>query len=396
MPRPLDLRRRLVVLLLPFVLGVGGLASGPEAQADARLDRAEASQKSKIAKVWLDLARYLAGRDLKAQAEQALADARALAPELRDLDDVAERVAALEGGGEVDADAERRLEKARKDAAKGYDKLARLFADENDDPRHTLYLLEAVNLDPSKRRVGRLADLAKQDLLLFKSPDHPMAAFISLPKAWKPGREWPVLVSVDGAGANFRGNARGFRNQRGSRDWITVAPHALSCTNELKPEKYPAYTPELLAEWDSHRGQFDVAGLAAILDHLKTLFGAADKVAITGFSGGGNLCYGMLLHHPERILLAAPACANFQPGLARDAPQAEDGGPPVHIFTGENDPHRHLTHGTTPPGIEEQTDWAQKALADHGFTRVQRTMLPGVGHSSLSKQVWEFVDEVTQ
>ena len=49
-----------------------------------------------------------------------------------------------------------------------------------------------------------------------------------------------------------------------------------------------------------------------------------------------------------------------------------------------------------PPGIEEQTDWAMKAFADQGFTNVKRTMLPGVGHSALPREVWDFVDEVTR
>ena len=47
-----------------------------------------------------------------------------------------------------------------------------------------------------------------------------------------------------------------------------------------------------------------------------------------------------------------------------------------------------------PPGIEEQTDWAVKALAEKGFSNVERKMLPGVGHSPLASEVWKFVDEV--
>ena len=135
-------------------------------------------------------------------------------------------------------------------------------------------------------------------------------------------------------------------------------------------------------------------GLLAILDLLRDEFGASEKVVITGFSGGGNLCYGFLLHHPDRVFCAAPACANFQPGLARGAQKPEGGGPPVHIRTGEKDPHRYLTHGKNPPGIEEQTDWAEKALKENGFENVKRTMLDGVGHSSLQREVWKSIDEI--
>jgi dienelactone hydrolase len=143
------------------------------------------------------------------------------------------------------------------------------------------------------------------------------------------------------------------------------------------------------------RPDFDIPGLVTILDFLAEHFGASKKVAITGFSGGGNLCYGMLMRHPDRILCAAPACANFNPGLKKGAKKAENGGAPVHIMTGEKDPHRYLTHGKNPPGIEEQTDWAEAALKEQGWEKVKRTLLPGVGHSALPAKVWEFVDEVT-
>ena len=64
-------------------------------------------------------------------------------------------------------------------------------------------------------------------------------------------------------------------------------------------------------------------------------------------------------------------------------------------MTGEKDPHREFTHGNEDsPGIEPQTDWAEKALQENGFEKVKRTMLPGVGHSSLQREVWEYVDEV--
>jgi poly(3-hydroxybutyrate) depolymerase len=205
-----------------------------------------------------------------------------------------------------------------------------------------------------------------------------------------------VLVSVEGAGCNFDGNAQGFRSARGSRDWITLSPHALSCTNELQRDKFPAYEQAVLEQWGGRRTEFDVPGLLAILDMLATLFGAEPRVAITGFSGGGNLCYGFLFRHPDRVRCAAPACANFQPGLASGAPKVEDGGPPVHVMTGADDPHRELTHGKFKPGLEEQTDWAMKAFEEQGFKNVKRTMLPGVGHSALPREVWEFVDEVTK
>jgi hypothetical protein len=366
------------------------------ARADERLDRAAEKAREKIASTWLDLARALEGAGAKSAAEDALGRARALAPGLEGLGDVAERVAAIGEDVPPDEAAQRRIEKAREDAAKGYDRLAKVFEGAAGDPRHVRHLLDAIALDPSKARVQRLAALAQEAPLLFQAPGHDFAVWLSIPKAWRPGREWPVLVSVDGAGADFLGNARTFLGARGSRDWITIAAHALSCTNEIDRAKFPAYSREVIDRWNGDRVGFDVPGLLGVLDAVRDLFGGAPKVAITGFSGGGNLCYGFTLRHPDRVLCAAPACANFQPGLARGAARPEAGGPPVHVMTGADDPHRHLTHGKTPPGIEDQTDMAMKAFADQGFTNVKRTMLPGVGHSALPREVWSFVDEVVE
>ena len=390
------MRLRLLPLALLVVLAGSALHVAPAAEDFTRLEKATAKEEAKIAKIWLDLASFLVRRDLKVEAEQAIQRARALAPDLKGLERAAEKAAALAGEGTMDAATEKRLQKAAKGAAKGYERIAKVFDKERQDVRYPGSLMKAYRLAPTPARRKRLADMATKDLLLLQAPGHPMAAYVSLPKGWKDGKTWPVLVCVDGAGSNFRGITRGFIGNRGDRDWIIVSPHALSCTSEVKLDKYPAYTKELVQTWNDNRAEFDVAGLHAILDDLRTFFGASDKVAITGFSGGGNLCYGFLFHHPDRVLCAAPACANFNQGAHRGGPKPTDGGPPVHVMTGEKDPHRDKTHGKFEPGIEDQTDWVMDAFQEQGFTQVKRTMLPGVGHSALAKEVWAFVDECVE
>ena len=379
--------RALVGLLLVL------LAAGPVAAKESKLDKTIAKEHGKIATVWLKLAGELAAKGMQEPATAALARARELAPDHKDL---AKTTAAVEGIADaVDPDeaAEKRIRKARATAAKGHDKIAKACEKAGDTARGLQATLAAFALDPSKKRTAALVGRGQKQPLLLTSPTHAAAAYVSFPKDWKAGKAYPVLVSVDGAGANFLGNAKAFKNGRGSRSFITVAPHALSCTNAINKNKFPAYSQALIDEWNSKRVDFDVPGLLAMLDFLHERFGAEKQVAITGFSGGGNLCYGFTLRHPDRVRCAAPACANFVPSLASGAATPEGGGPPIHVMTGEKDPHRHLTHGKTPPGIEEQTDWAMKAFQENGFTQVKRTMLPGVGHSNLVKQVWAFVDE---
>ena len=131
------------------------------------------------------------------------------------------------------------------------------------------------------------------------------------------------------------------------------------------------------------------------LKAVQERYGGAGKIGITGFSGGGNLTYCFTMLHPDRVLFAAPACGNFNPGMARGAEPIEGGGPPIHILTGEADPHRDFTHGNkNSPGIEPQSNWAEAKLKELGFTNVRRSMLPGVKHSSCARQVYEFADEV--
>ncbi len=382
--------------LLPLLVLLAALVAAGIAAAEdmARLEKAAAKHQDDIAEVWSDLADWLADHGHKSEALSALERANPLASEDEPLKKLAARIEAMTEDAPLDAAAEKRVEKARGKAAKGYDKLAKVFEDEPNDPRLAGSMLKALALDPSKRRLVAVADLAKKDLLLMQAPTHPFAAWVSFPKAWKPGHEWPVLVVVDGAGANHRGAAQGFENGRGSRDWIIVGAHALSCTNVVMLDKYPAYSRELVEKYNNDRPSFDIPGLLALLDYLHEQFGAEQKVYITGFSGGGILCYGFTLQHPDRVAGAAPACANFTKALESGAPKVEDGGPPVHIMTGEKDPNRYLTHGKTPPGIEEQADGAEAALKEHGFTHVTRTMLPGVAHSACRNEVWTFLDEV--
>jgi dienelactone hydrolase len=403
---------RVVLLLL--------LAATVQAKPDAA-----ARYKAKLATVWVDYARWLKLKGLKTAADEALARARAANPANKDLARLAADIEALESDADTDPGLESRRTKAHKDAAKIYDRLAKI--DE-------AYLAEAVRLDPSKARLGRTAglvkklsgnranavkaglllvrlrelgpagkydsletELARKDVALIKHKDHAMVGFLSIPKRWKKGGSYPVLVTVDGAGSNFLGSARKFAKTRGGRKFLVLAPCSFSNTNELQPKKYPFYAPELLTENNSNRIAFDLGGLEKLLEVVAERYGGQKKIGITGFSGGGNLCYGMTIRHPDRILFSAPACANFSGMGLRDVEPAADGGPPIHIHTGANDQHRDFTFGKKDsPGIEPQTDNAVATLERLGFKNFRRTMLPGVGHSNCAAQVWKFGDEITK
>lgn len=415
------------LLLLPLLATT--LAAGPKPDAEAKL-------KEKVAEVWLDYAKWCRDKAARAEGERAIGFAREANPAAKDLESLAEAIGALEEAGNADPGLPARKDKANKDAAALYQKLAGLDHDAKEDARFLGYLLRAAELTPTKPLLGKLqgmlrqnagnagkadatggilvklraldpegaakgtydaleADLAQKDVALIQG-DHPMVGWLSLPKGWNRKAEYAVLVTVDGAGSNFLGAARGFAGGRGSRNVIVLAPCSLSNTNELQPEKYPFYGKPLLDENNARRIEFDLAGLDALLKVVRERYRGEEKIGITGFSGGGNLCYGWTARNPQRTRFAAPACANFGGQGFQEAAAVEGGGPPIHIFTGEKDEHRFLTFGKTPPGIEQQTDMALEALKKLGFANLTRTMVPGMGHSSAGKQVWEFFDEVTK
>jgi len=402
------------------------LLAVPAAAQTEPFSKQETKLRARAAKVWSDYVLFCKSRSLKSDAVEACARAKALDPKYDGNGAIRTQLDALEQAPADSAAAAARRIKTGKDVAKAFDKLARLKTERADH-----YRFEAVRLDPSKSRVGRIvkeikkgkpeqagallarlraahpegdytalvAGLAQRDVAIIQGKDHTMVGWIALPKGWKKGRKYPVLVTVDGAGSNFLGAARGVARARGKRPWIVLAPCTFANTNALTPRKYPWYDRALVERMDKDRSgrfEFDTQGLLALIETIKEQFGGKERFAITGFSGGGFLTYGITLLHPERVRFAVPACANFAGAGAADAEAPKDGGPPIHIYTGEKDPHRTWTHGKVDgvPGIEPQTDHAMKVLTDKGFTNVKRAMLPGVKHSSLHAKVWETADEL--
>jgi predicted esterase len=379
------------LLLLTLLVGI----VAPPARAKD-VASAEAKHRARIAETWMELLRTFREQNLgdADQVAEALAQAQAADPGADGLEDLRRELTERAGAAGGDA-AQRRLDAARTATAKLWDKVAALHEDEA-GPAWSEALLRAQALDPSKKRIAALATAARKQPILLRTPAHPMVAFVSLPGDWKPGKPHPVLVTVEGAGANFEGNTKGFVGARGSRNAIVVTPFSLSSTNTLEPAKFPHYDEDVLKRHaaQSDRFAFDVPGLVAILDAVRDHLGGSERVAITGFSGGGLLCYRMTFLHSARVMGSAPACANFIPYLADGCEKPTGGGPAVHILTGATDPHRDAVHGREKPGIEGQSDAAQAAFERLGFERVRRTMLPGVGHSSCVREVWEFFDEV--
>lgn len=424
-PRARARRRALRVGALVAVLAVVGVLP-----AGAAPD-AESKAKTEVAAELAAYAAWCAQNGAKTAGAAAVEEAKALdeqAPGVADAD------AALAALGEDAADAAAKVTAQRKLAgpkvAKAYDHLVAAVAADKTPARSEAWLLASLGWEASKPRLGRAqkaldeatkanrkgsvarllagmrkadpdgaskydrveVELATKGLHLLASADHPLLAWISLPHDWARGKKYPVLVGVEGAGSGFEGYARASAAARGSRAAIVVTPCGFTNTNALEPAKYAFYDADVLKAYDSRRMDFDGPGMEKILEIVRTRFGGDEKVFLTGFSGGGNYCYWKLLTDPDHVRGAAPACANYSGYGLTTTPTPQDGGPPVHLMTGANDPHKDHVFGN-PPGIEGQTDAVESKLKELGWTHVTRVQLQA-GHDPLHAEVWKFVDRV--
>ncbi len=273
--------------------------------------------------------------------------------------------------------------------------LASTVAAKDDPAESDRFLERAADFDPEGRSAGRYvaveAVIGKRSRLRIKAAGHAMEAFVLLPPGWNAEARHPLAVYIDGAGSRFEQAAQVLRREVGDRDYVIVVPFTLSNANELDPVCYP-YDAELISSMKSmqQRGRriaFDAEGLKEILALVRERFRTEDRFSMTGYSGGGFLTYYWLHHHPDQLVAAAPASANYWSEVARDGVKHAPEGPPrVHLFTGKDDQVGAVR-------IFPQNDEAAKALETLGFP-VKRSHLEGRGHEPFMKLVFDFFDEV--
>jgi len=423
---------RALPLALPLL---AALVASPAPVTAQEYSPVEAKLRQEAAADLVALAKWCAQAGARTEGNAVLEEARLMDVPASDTAEVEKELAALAYDSSDATTLAKKKSEVGKELARKYERMAGLKHDDAEEARFIDYALRAIRWEPSEARLKaglamassaasgnrlmgvcrlltglRRADpagaargrydaleekLAAKDAALIGSRGHDLVAYVSLPRDWKRGRGWPVLLGVEGAGCNFAGYAKGLAGSRGSRPVIVVVPVTLSNTNELLPVKYPSYSKALLDRWNDKRLEFDYKGIEAIATEVRDRFGGEEKVFLTGFSGGGLYCYYRLLQVPTGVRGAVLCCANYSGFGSDTSPGAgPGGGPPVHILTGEKDEHREFILGDkNQPGIEPQTDKAVETLKQLGFTSVRRTMLKGVGHSPLPDQVWKFVDE---
>jgi poly(3-hydroxybutyrate) depolymerase len=189
--------------------------------------------------------------------------------------------------------------------------------------------------------------------------------YLSLPKGWTAEKNWPILVTIDGAGHNFLGNCQSFIRVRGERPFIIVTP----CVSSNG--KDPA----------------DLKAVIAIVKEVQQEFKGEPKFFITGFSAGGHVTWQLVFNHPELLAGAAPAAANFRfRGIDVVSKAEERVKLPIHGFNGEKD----------SAVINEQWDDAEKHAREHGYENLSHTLVAGAGHTSFPSQVVNYFATLIQ
>ncbi|MCC6739523.1 MAG: hypothetical protein IT452_10805 [Planctomycetia bacterium] len=262
-------------------------------------------------------------------------------------------------------------------AKKDWKRASRLLAQEE----------SVLGSDPARAKTKKTLDAraSTTDPLLLKASTHEMRYFLSLPPDWTPDKTWPVLVACEGSGCSFRDQCARFAGFRKDVPVIVLTPCSFSNAGGPREGKHPWYSEELKKEWTNRNTmEFDDPGIMAALADVRREWNAEEKFFISGYSGGGIICWWEAFKRPAELRGVFPACANYL-GYPRE--KGEGGRDlPIHAYQGDKDGHLEMLTGS----------WNRaKADADAaGFTDVTRTMLPGVGHTACHEPIFEEIRKI--
>lgn len=259
------------------------------------------------------------------------------------------------------------------------------------------YLQRLTKVDPKGFATGAYqpcTDVLAARTFLVRTADHPMVAYVSIPWKWNPAKTSPVIFCFAGAGREFKGVCDAFHTVVGDGPYVVVSPVTFSNTNGVNNDGYSAwYSPDVIKPYVgqlnapaiTQRLQFDLPGVLALQQSLRTAANLSGQMYITGFSGGGIPCYAMMIRHPDLIVAAAPACANYYLNLA---PHGTAKGVMVQQFFGEKDGYNAAIG--SGPGLFAQGREAAGVLSAMGYDVAEPSIVSGSGHAAMATQVVRF------
>jgi predicted esterase len=224
----------------------------------------------------------------------------------------------------------------------------------------------------------------------------PMQYWISVPKGWPGKRTWPVVMTIAGAGRDYEANAKLFAAVRDNENYpfIIVSPVLLTNSGDGPVPRTQAGLDYPSSTWDLidrvGRCAFDKAGVAAVIAEARNQYSGASRDFLTGFSGGGNPTWAIVLTQPELLRAAAPVASNFSGRCVTKetfTPVSVSNAPervmlPIRTFFGENDDFRTLGI----PQVEAATTLGRA----NGYTNFSLTLVPNFGHDPMPATVLSY------
>ena len=222
---------------------------------------------------------------------------------------------------------------------------------------------------------------------LKTASSHPIQYYLSLPEGWTAGKRWPVVVVIESAERQFLEAATAFARARASRPFILITP--LVVTNGGSGYRSVPTYHYSDAVWDriqdSGPFNFDMDGIAAIMQDVVKQYGGEDKYFVTGFEAGGHTVWGILFNHPEVVRAAALVCPNYLGRWVDEghiSSAAERTALPIRNLVGTKDT---LCSPGNP--IYTQMQRAMNLADAHGYKNVSLTHVEGKGHERLADEV---------
>lgn len=198
---------------------------------------------------------------------------------------------------------------------------------------------------------------------------------VYVPRQWRPGERWPVILFLHGAG------------ERGSDGWRQTAV-GLGSALRWHPERIPAIVvmPQAPAG-ERWLGPPADAAYAALERTLAEVGGDEDRVYLTGLSMGGYGVWHLALAHPRRWAALVPICGGLLPhettsSVARSPLTAGFADP--YAGTAERLAHLPIwiVHGAADPVVPVEESRQMAAALEAAGAAVRYDELPGVGHDA--------------
>jgi poly(3-hydroxybutyrate) depolymerase len=228
------------------------------------------------------------------------------------------------------------------------------------------------------------------DVKRLTARNHLMQYYISLPKGWSKNKLWPVVVAVEAAEKEFEANAKRFAEARKDLPFIIVVP--INVTNGSQGQKDPKIYPYTTETWNKIDADgicsFDLNGLQEVIKDVHDLYQGEEKVFLTGFEAGAHLVWAMTFQHPELLWAAVPVAGNYRNRCMSDDAFSKDDSKknfPITAFAGDADEFWGPSSGN-----HNQWQDAKLLAIKHGYKNINETVLKGVGHIPIPKEVLDY------